>query len=196
MWGACFHLFYLCSILRLAKVVITYVNLIYRPSKLWRVLWVIKFIQWEIQFLCHTVYIKLLLLLFLETKWTLEWPVALGSRNTAWWMHVGARPVPVLVHHLSTRVLQCCWYLALSQLNPTSLLAIWKVLEKEVAFKSVPQVCSDSLLSVQKAPTGETVYQKGSAKLGERVQLKFFKLKKKKSATLKWFVNWYLLWHC
>lgn len=132
-----FHLFYLCSILRLAKVVITYVNLIYMPSKVWRGLWAINVIQSEIKFLCHTVYIRLLLLLFLETKSTLDWPIALASRYTARLMHAGTRPVTVLVYHLSSPVLKSCCYLGLSQLNLTSLRDLEKVLEDRVAFRTV-----------------------------------------------------------
>lgn len=115
-----------------------------------------------------------------------------GEQKHCWLLHVGPRPVPVLVHHLSTHVLQCCCYLGLSQLNSISLRDIWKVLEKGFGFKSVPQVYSESFLSICKGSTRETapsgfLVQK-KAKLSKSFQLKFFKEKKKIQQ------HWNLLW--
>lgn len=86
----------LCSILRHAKEIIIYINLIYMPSKAWSNKCYIEF-----KCLCHTVYIRLLLPLFSETKSTLDCPIALASRYTDRPMHVGTQPETVLIHHLS-----------------------------------------------------------------------------------------------
>lgn len=67
---------------------------------------------------------------FSETKSTSDWPIALASGYAASLMHVGTRPVTVLIYHLSSPVLQCCSYLGLSQLNSTSLHDLLKVLQE------------------------------------------------------------------
>lgn len=178
--------------------------------KEWRGLWAISVIQSEVKFLCHTVYIRLLLLLFLETESTLAQPIALASRCAARLMHLGPRPVIVPVDHPSLPVLQRCCDPSLGQLNQTVLHDLWRVLEKGAAFRTAAQVCSEKGHSVQGGCCPDSLLficrgeymQRGNkvptwlCKAGWNVSAEcFFSGKKKRySATLKSLVNQYLLY--
>lgn len=178
------------------------------PSKVQSGLWAIKVMQSEIKLLCHTVYIRLLLLLFLETKSTLDWPIALPSRYAARdACGNGASDYPRLWY---PPVLQCCCYLGLSQLIPSwSVESIGggscfqdctSVVLREKTGCTQRGCCPDSYYLHAELLHGATMYQHGFAKLGEIFQLNILLEKKKRkiknkgdSATLKCFLNWYLL---